>query len=436
MNTSFVRMAQIVLSVLFLATPRATAQHYVWDPEFGSEGPNGTVHAIAEYDSELFVGGDFTRVGSVSASNVARWVFDGVSGHEWSAAGGGLDGPIQAMIEFDGVLFAGGEFSGAAATWNGTTWSSASAGLPSNLWYISDFEIVNGELFAAVNYFGPRNSRLFRKSSALANWQAYGPEYFAEVNAIASDGTTSNLVALGTFIFDDDLSVSAKVLPSDAEAMPDLNKCLFTGLHSDPRAGAFYNGEFYAGGWLMEADCGTGVWHQKMLSVFRDGIWRYVFEDTVTTMRPDVSTLLVFTEAMDEHLYVGTHQGDVFKAYEPELSEFINRIGRFDGEQWSPLCTGIQNGSVFAMGTWSLGDSLIVGGGFGYAGGMPVAGVARWYFNPCIADWNGDGLLDFFDQLGFQASYAAGDMRADLDCDGELTFFDALEFGNLYGACQ
>jgi len=54
--------------------------------------------------------------------------------------------------------------------------------------------------------------------------------------------------------------------------------------------------------------------------------------------------------------------------------------------------------------------------------------------NPCPADLNNDGLLDFFDLQQFLNWYSAGDIRADLAPDGVLDFFDLQAFLNLYSA--
>ena len=52
----------------------------------------------------------------------------------------------------------------------------------------------------------------------------------------------------------------------------------------------------------------------------------------------------------------------------------------------------------------------------------------------CLADYNGDGLLDFFDVAAFLNGYAAHDDAADYTDDGLFDFFDVAEFLNLYAA--
>lgn len=46
----------------------------------------------------------------------------------------------------------------------------------------------------------------------------------------------------------------------------------------------------------------------------------------------------------------------------------------------------------------------------------------------CIADFNRDGQLDFFDYLDFIAAFASGSIAADFNDDGQVDFFDYLDF--------
>jgi FG-GAP repeat protein len=53
---------------------------------------------------------------------------------------------------------------------------------------------------------------------------------------------------------------------------------------------------------------------------------------------------------------------------------------------------------------------------------------------PCLADFNGDGVLDFFDVQAFLGAFAASDSSADINNDGAFDFFDVQAFLNLYSA--
>ncbi|MFD0798527.1 PQQ-dependent sugar dehydrogenase [Maribacter chungangensis] len=95
-----------------------------WQP-FGT-GSNGPIYSIAiAPNGNIFVAGEFTQIGGVSANNIAFW-----NGSVWSALDEGTNGPILA-IRFDqeGTLFAGGVFSNAGtarvnniASWQGDSW--------------------------------------------------------------------------------------------------------------------------------------------------------------------------------------------------------------------------------------------------------------------------------------------------------------------------
>ncbi len=52
----------------------------------------------------------------------------------------------------------------------------------------------------------------------------------------------------------------------------------------------------------------------------------------------------------------------------------------------------------------------------------------------CYADFNGDGVLDLFDFLGFVNEFNAGSDAADCDGDGDLSLFDFLCFVNAFNA--
>ncbi|MBX3322518.1 MAG: hypothetical protein KF757_05965 [Phycisphaeraceae bacterium] len=47
---------------------------------------------------------------------------------------------------------------------------------------------------------------------------------------------------------------------------------------------------------------------------------------------------------------------------------------------------------------------------------------------PCLADWNGDGNVDFFDAQLFLGDFSANNPAADLNGDGNIDFFDAAIF--------
>ncbi len=76
------------------------------------------------------------------------------------------------------------------------------------------------------------------------------------------------------------------------------------------------------------------------------------------------------------------------------------------------------------------------------AGGQTVTdtdidGIPDQCNNQCLADFNDDGFIDFFDLQTYLSAFASNDAQADINKDGILDFFDLLAFLNLFAAgCQ
>jgi hypothetical protein len=96
------------------------------------------VNAIAANGSDLYVGGNFERVGGKTGGDsiayLARW-----DGSAWHQVGAGIDGPsrssVNAIIVHDGDLYvggwfdrAGGEVANRIARWDGSRWWSLGSG--------------------------------------------------------------------------------------------------------------------------------------------------------------------------------------------------------------------------------------------------------------------------------------------------------------------
>src|SRR5262249_41054250 len=116
------------------------------------------VSALAIFQGQLVAGGWFTvdHSGSTDAraipvSRIARW-----DGSHWAPFGDGMDGPVFALAEFNGQLFAGGQFALAGgmpannvARWNGSAWSPLSTGVSNS---VKTLAVYNGSLFAGGSF--------------------------------------------------------------------------------------------------------------------------------------------------------------------------------------------------------------------------------------------------------------------------------------------
>jgi hypothetical protein len=151
------------------------------------------VNAVCVYDSgtgpNLYVGGDFTSAGGVSAHCIARW-----NGTSWSAVGGGLccsTAVVRALVVHDDgsgpQLYVGGDFSSAGgvsaygvARWNGTTWSAV-PGSPSDVQALASFADAQGPALYAASV--PSLSR-FRSGTWTSLNNANGAGVFVDVHSL------------------------------------------------------------------------------------------------------------------------------------------------------------------------------------------------------------------------------------------------------------
>jgi hypothetical protein len=78
-----------------------------WDDQFFLTGSNENgIRIIIADGNTLYVGGDFTTIGNISANNVAKW-----DGSSWSALGSGVNGNVRALTILNGEIYAGGTFT-------------------------------------------------------------------------------------------------------------------------------------------------------------------------------------------------------------------------------------------------------------------------------------------------------------------------------------
>jgi FG-GAP repeat protein len=91
-------------------------------------------------------------------------------------------------------------------------------------------------------------------------------------------------------------------------------------------------------------------------------------------------------------------------------------------------------GRAVAIGGGAGQTVAIVGARYHDDAGDNAGAAYLFEVAACTADFNKDGLVDFFDLQGFLNLFAAGDLQADLNGDGSLDVFDIEAFLNLFAA--
>ncbi|MGA1146867.1 MAG: MopE-related protein, partial [Candidatus Nanopelagicales bacterium] len=315
-----------------------------WDGQSWSNVPGpstGQIEALEVFDdgsgAALIAAGLFSQIGGVSATNIARW-----DGTAWSPIGGGLlYNSVRALTVFDDgsgpQLHAGGNFARTAgssdlmegvARWDGETWTSLDGGVEGWVFALASFDDGSGprlHVGGTIEDFAPSSSAAGAKPNHIARWDG---EAWASCGSMLTTGAARAMT-----IF-------------DAGDGPQL----------------VVGGSFkWAGGRRVD---GLARW---------DGTeWRGVGGG----VDGSVVALTVWSDEAGPALYVGGNFSMVGGIA-------ASGIAKWDGENWSGLGTGLQGGfqpAAFAIAPYNdgTGSSLVVGGRFETAGGVPCGSVAVW----------------------------------------------------------
>lgn len=187
----------------------------VWSEDDGWEaledeagqGIEGFVFAIAVSGDNVYVGGQFERAGGITVNNLAVW---NRSTRSWSAVGGGVLGdgggdiPFVSTLKVEGTdLYVGGRFSKAGtlgvrniARWNGSSWSGLGEGIDGT---VNTIEYAQSTLYAGGSFSRAGTVT----SNGIAQWN--GSEWLSLdggvngfVNEIKASGD-SGIVVGGSF---------------------------------------------------------------------------------------------------------------------------------------------------------------------------------------------------------------------------------------------
>ena len=299
-----------------------------WSTLDGAPGTGvlGEITASTLYEGDLVIAGSFVRAGGETVFEVARW-----DGNAWRALDGpfaaGVSAPpgagvtpvVNALVEYNGQLIAGGRFLDAGgvfvnhiARWDGTRWwplGSDGAGVTNGFLptvrslAVYDGALIVGGSFESAGGIAARNIARWDGST----WSALG------------SGVDSSVTALT--VFDGDLIAG---------------------------------GDFFSAGSVSVSH--VARWDGVAWSALGNGV------------NGSVSALLPYDGALVAAGSFGQAGGQT-----------VNRIARWDGAGWSGFAAagGVgMDDQVLSLASYA--GELIAGGRFHNAGGAPVNGIARW----------------------------------------------------------
>jgi hypothetical protein len=316
-----------------------------WAPLGTGIGVNtgGRVFALTTYDTKLIMGGLFTSVDSVAASNIAAW--DGTS---WAPLDGGVTGgPVRAFAAWQNYLSVGGAFTNAGG----------SGADHFALWDGSSFYGIDPGRAQAVNALADFMDLLFVGGD---NGTGGG---LATVTPVGWLELATDITVNAFTVYDDTLIIGGAFNDVDSESYNNIfgftgSNALSLGSGTDGPVYALsvYKGVLIAGGYFSSAG-GVSVHN---IAAWDGSEWAPLGGGVNGT----IYSLTVF----NNYLIAGgsfTTAGGVSANY----------IAAWDGSSWKTLGSGM-DGTVSTVTSYD--NKIIAGGDFNKAGGMNAPGIAAW----------------------------------------------------------
>ena len=412
----------------------------------GILGSNGYISTLKWKAGSLYVGGRFSRIGSIATANIARW-----NGSTWDSLGYGSDYAEVGVLAADdaGKIYVGDSYANARVRgWNGSAWKdmgwtsspirAMECDRSGNLSIGGGFAYIDTTIGYNIVQINARGVAQWNGTT----WKVLGAGCNNYVNCIARDGG-GNLYAGGRF--DSAGAVMAKRIAKwNGSEWSALGSGLEFPDSSEIRSMAFgKNSILYVGG-RFDSVNGTAAgsvaaWNGMGWSIPGAGV-------TLTIAKIPANVYEMATDS-NGNLYVsgsfnsagGTsvnniaewdgkqwialgnglafngaltcdNKGVLYSKGDPNGALFGQQLSQWDGSSWSPFGKGM-NGCVNAMAV-DGGGNLYIGGDFTAINGVPANHAARW--NGSVWAALGAGVDSTVRALVFdrnQILYAGGDFK-------------------------
>lgn len=395
MKPSPIRLARI-LALLFtsrstlalaLALPCvvvAAAGDENWDARFTeTNAPDALVGSLAFNGTNLYVGGSFTHAGGVAVNQIAMW-----DGHQWTALGSGVSGPVWAIAVQGTNVFVGGGFSSAGgvantrciARWDGQNWHALGAGMADGA--VRALAVSGTNLYAGGS-FGNPGPRIARWDGNA--WSPLGGGVGSgSVWAIAIQGT--DLFIGGDFDRVNNGTGYNYVARWNGSTWYRVGSYGAYGMNNPVMAMTAIGNAVYFGGDFTKAGGGSVSYFAKWNGSSWSGVGGGL-DYWVTALANDGTNL---------------YAGGMFTNAGPTNASCI---AKWNGTVWSPLGSGLDR---YPNALAVSGEDVYVGGNSTNAGGKTSCYIAHW--SPAaalIAPWitsvgfsNGDAVVSFTTRSG------------------------------------
>lgn len=366
-------------------------------------GVEGVVYAVASDGAgNVYVGGSFTKAGTVDAQNVARW-----DGARWWPLGEGLDAVVSDIAVMGGEVFASGNTTG-VWRWNGATWQAVnneSMGTGLKPMVVRGTDLYVAGSFVSVD--GLVVNRVVRWSQS-GGWSALGSGLDGPATALTAN--VAGVQVAGSF-------TTAGGVPANGVAQWNGTSWSafgsgLEGLEASVRSLVWHQGQLWAGGdfafWDLVVWDGTSWgppplgWPEipvfsmasngnELFVMVKDAVFYptrvYQYDSdpppdqeawtqigSAFTVPQDVPTKLAIAGneviMCGRFISVQNFANGVASTSQPAIN-----VARWNGAEWRALTRWL-DGPVHALVV--QGDSMWVGGSFHGISGQEANNIAKW----------------------------------------------------------
>lgn len=355
----------IVGGIFTMAGNVPTSRIARWSSETGQWSGVGSGVAIAGAvytlklldDGTLLVGGNFSGIGGIATTNIARW---NTSTGEWSPLGTGTNFPVWTIeVMDDGRFVVGGDFTTAGgapasrtAIWDDITqsWSSLGSGFNGRVRALEPF--TQAEIVVAGNFTRAPSLPI----ANVARWNRQADSWAPMGNGIGSPANTQ-VSALETM--PDGTLIAAGNLVRGQAYRWDADAAVWSSF-----------GASFSGTLTQLAAHPNGALYGASVGTLHTTLDLQTWTAIPGRPRSPIGPILVLESG--DLLVAGLYNNFMLDPF-----GYLGRLSIADGT-WSTFAGGVQYpASVVALNQLTNGD-ILVGGGFERVDGVPAQNIARW----------------------------------------------------------
>ncbi len=366
-----------------------------------SSGLSDTVYSLAVFDDgsgpKLYAAGNFQYADGLPVKYIARWngtawsALSGPSGTGLELTGGKLavfdDGTGPALYVSGAFRKAGGVVANGIARWNGTGWAPVSGpsanGIEGGIGDLAVFDDGSGPALYAAGSLTKAGGVPVRN---VAKWRSSGWAALNGSPTNAPNGLVRDLLPVATprgprLIAAGDFTEAGGVAVGRIAEWDGTSWSALSGVASAGMEGPIYTlavfddglgPSLFAGGYFWQA----GDAEVNYIAKWNGSVWSSLSGASGVGPNSSVNALAVWNDGSGPALYAGGR----FTAV-GHLG--ASSIARWNGRVWTPLAGDSGEGvddDVTALAVFDDGNgpALFVAGWFDWAGGQPIARIAKW----------------------------------------------------------